>query len=91
MKRILKLSRAMRQKEVTESLKERIISGEVDKKMFTKEQLKDIMMGQQIIADHVWHHHQDGDRFQLVPYEIHAQTGHIGGYSLWGINQESKN
>lgn len=29
-----------------------------------------------------WHHHQDGRTMQLVPHEIHYQTGHTGGYSL---------
>jgi len=28
-----------------------------------------------------WHHHQDGMTMQLVPTEIHAKTGHTGGFS----------
>ena len=28
-----------------------------------------------------WHHHQDGTTMQLVPKDIHAQTGHTGGFS----------
>jgi hypothetical protein len=28
-----------------------------------------------------WHHHQDRTTMQLVPTEIHAKTGHTGGYS----------
>lgn len=31
---------------------------------------------------YTWHHHQDGTTMQLVPTNIHAQTGHTGGYSL---------
>lgn len=27
-----------------------------------------------------WHHHQDGTTMQLVPRDIHAQTGHTGGF-----------
>jgi hypothetical protein len=27
-----------------------------------------------------WHHHQDGATMQLVPSDIHAQTGHTGGF-----------
>jgi hypothetical protein len=28
-----------------------------------------------------WHHHQDGTTMQLVPRDIHMQTGHTGGFS----------
>jgi hypothetical protein len=28
-----------------------------------------------------WHHHQDGTTMQLVPTDIHAKTGHTGGFS----------
>jgi hypothetical protein len=28
-----------------------------------------------------WHHHQDGTTMQLVPTEVHARTGHTGGFS----------
>jgi hypothetical protein len=28
-----------------------------------------------------WHHHQDRTTMQLVPTEIHAKTGHTGGFS----------
>ncbi|MBL8617057.1 MAG: HNH endonuclease [Deltaproteobacteria bacterium] len=28
-----------------------------------------------------WHHHQDGTTMQLVPTDIHRQTGHTGGFS----------
>lgn len=30
---------------------------------------------------YVWHHHQDGTTMQLVPRDIHTQTGHSGGFS----------
>jgi hypothetical protein len=29
-----------------------------------------------------WHHHQDGTTMQLVPTDVHAKTGHTGGFSL---------
>ena len=28
-----------------------------------------------------WHHHQDRTTLQLVPTDIHARTGHTGGFS----------
>ncbi|MFZ5553759.1 MAG: HNH endonuclease, partial [Bacteroidota bacterium] len=37
---------------------------------------------------YTWHHHQETGRMQLVDSEIHSQTGHTGGYSMWG--QETK-
>jgi hypothetical protein len=30
---------------------------------------------------YTWHHHQDGTTMQLVPRDIHAQTGHTGGFT----------
>ncbi|MBI1907145.1 MAG: HNH endonuclease [Rhodocyclales bacterium] len=29
---------------------------------------------------YTWHHHQDGKTMQLVPRDIHALTGHTGGF-----------
>jgi hypothetical protein len=29
-----------------------------------------------------WHHHQDGTTMQMVPRDVHAQTGHIDGFKL---------
>ncbi|THF66565.1 filamentous hemagglutinin N-terminal domain-containing protein [Pseudothauera nasutitermitis] len=29
---------------------------------------------------YTWHHHQDGETMQLVPREVHAKTGHTGGF-----------
>jgi len=31
---------------------------------------------------YTWHHHQDRTTMQLVPRDIHAQTGHTGGFQL---------
>jgi len=30
-----------------------------------------------------WHHVEDGTTMQLVPSDIHAATGHTGGFSLY--------
>jgi len=30
---------------------------------------------------YTWHHHQDGTTMQLVPRDVHAQTGHTGGFN----------
>ncbi len=31
---------------------------------------------------YTWHHHQTRGRMQLVETEVHAKTGHTGGFSL---------
>lgn len=33
---------------------------------------------------YTWHHHQDRGVLQLVDTNIHSETPHIGGYSIWG-------
>ena len=33
---------------------------------------------------YTWHHHQDEGVMQLVDRKIHRQTGHTGGFSIWG-------
>ena len=33
-------------------------------------------------SGYTWHHVQDGQTMQLVPYDIHKQTAHTGG-SAW--------
>lgn len=32
---------------------------------------------------YTWHHHQETGRMQLVQSDVHRQTGHTGGFSLW--------
>ena len=36
------------------------------------------------LKDHTWHHHQDGKTMQLVPTQIHGDTGHTGGVATKG-------
>lgn len=33
---------------------------------------------------YTWHHHQDRGVLELVEFDIHSKTLHIGGYSIWG-------
>ena len=33
---------------------------------------------------YTWHHHQDAGVMQLVDRKTHRQTGHAGGFSIWG-------
>ena len=67
----------------TRSLREDIKDGKIDKKIFSSNQLEDIMAGRDSIEGYTWHHHQDIGRMQLIPKEIHKKTGHIGGMEMW--------
>ncbi len=63
------------------------------KSKFTAEQLEQIKDG---ISDgtapdgYVWHHAPESGKIQLVDFDIHAQTGHTGGRTVWGGGNESR-
>lgn len=50
---------------------------------FSKQEIKEISKGNTPNA-YTWHHHQDRGVLELVEYDIHSKTPHIGGYSIWG-------
>lgn len=70
---------------VTRQLKADVLSGKVDRKMFTEIEWTHIEKGKAKIGEYTWHHHQDVGRMQLVPSKIHEKTGHFGGDYLWGM------
>jgi len=37
----------------------------------------------QRVPGYTWHHHQERGRMQLVPTDIHDETGHTGGMKMW--------
>ncbi len=39
---------------------------------------------------YTWHHHQDFGRMQLIESNVHARTGHTGGFTLWKLNNLNK-
>ncbi|KIC36656.1 A nuclease of the HNH/endo VII superwith conserved WHH family protein [Ruegeria sp. ANG-R] len=51
---------------------------------FEPDQLQAIQSGKASIPRLTWHHHQDTGRMQLVPRDIHRDTGHIGGNAVSG-------
>ena len=67
----------------TGALHKQIIKGTIDWRQFTKSQLEAIREGRGKIPGYTWHHHQQKRRMQLVPEEIHAATGHAGGFLTW--------
>lgn len=60
-----------------------IISNYRLRSKFSKREIKMFSEGE-TPGKYTWHHHQDAGKMQLVDYNIHAKTSHIGGYSIWG-------
>jgi filamentous hemagglutinin len=69
-------------KMATGDLASAISRGQVPASRFTPQQLQNIIDGSSTIDGYTWHHHQDTGRMQLVPRDIHAQTGHVGWESM---------
>ena len=72
----------------TLELRSAIDKGFVDKKKFTPEKLAQIYEGngskvKATIEGYRWHHHEDTGRLQLIPRNIHIETGHIGMEATW--------
>ena len=66
----------------TRDLANAIDKGYVNKNKFTPSQLNAIYKGESKIPGFTWHHHQDTGRMQLVDYDLHKETGHIGWESM---------
>ena len=56
---------------------------------FTPEQLEQIQNGE-TPDGFTWHHNEEKGKMQLVDSDIHAQTGHTGGKSIWGNGDENR-
>ncbi|WGE47865.1 HNH endonuclease [Actinobacillus equuli] len=71
-------------KNATRSLKNAINKGEVNKNLFSKEQLEQINKGSYKIEGFTWHHNaQSGpNNMQLVPEKIHDAVKHTGEGAL---------
>ena len=78
------MSRDAHMRAATRQLRSDIETGIIDKNIFDKYQLEDIMSGDKKIRGFTWHYHQDVGRMQLVPTSIHKWVKHVGGFDLWG-------
>ena len=67
----------------TRELRDAIENGQVNASQFTPEQLDAIKRGNAKIPGYTWHHHQEPGRMQLIPHNLHKDSGHIGGYGMW--------
>ena len=72
-----------------EQLSQAYENGTLDTEQFTDRQLEQIRNGD-TPEGYTWHHHEEPGRMQLVDSEIHRQTSHVGGRSLWGGGSEAR-
>ena len=56
---------------------------------FTDEEIQLFKIGK-TPEHYTWHHHQDTGRMQLVDYQNHHDTGHTGGYKIWGKDSDKQ-
>ncbi|WP_244160210.1 HNH endonuclease, partial [Rodentibacter trehalosifermentans] len=68
----------------TLELKNKILDGTIDKSLFNKIQLEQIMKGKDKIDGFTWHHNAQSspNNMQLVPTNIHDPVKHIGEGAL---------
>ena len=64
-------------------------NGTLDTEQFTDRQLEQVRNGD-TPEGYTWHHHEEPGRMQLVDSEVHRQTSHVGGRSLWGGGREAR-
>lgn len=60
-----------------------ILSNSRLRSKFSKREIKMFSNGE-TPGKYTWHHHQDAGKLQLVEYNVHSKTSHVGGYSIWG-------
>jgi filamentous hemagglutinin len=68
----------------TRQLRDDMEAGIVDKGMFNEKQLTQIKSGLDKIEGYTWNYHQDLGRIQLILEKIRKDTGHVGGFEMWG-------
>ena len=76
-------------KDCNEQLHRAYENGTLDPDQFTDRQLEQIRNGDKP-EGYTWHHHEEPGRMQLVDADIHRQTSHVGGRSLWGGGSEAR-
>lgn len=64
-------------------LYKKILSSSRIRDKFTKQEIRELSQGE-TPNKYTWHHHQDAGVLELVEYDIHSKTSHVGGYSIWG-------
>ena len=86
---VLLASEDIHKKQASKSLYNQILKDEKLAAQFTPDDIKDLAKGK-TPENYTWHHHQDIGRMQLVDQKIHKETGHVGGYEIWGPGRRKK-
>lgn len=73
--------------ECNNQLKEAVSKDPEAARKFSGEQLEQIGNGD-TPDGYTWHHNEECGKMQLVKSDVHAQTGHTGGRSIWGGGSE---
>lgn len=73
--------------ECNNQLKDAVSKDPEAAKKFSGEQLEQIKNGD-TPDGYTWHHNEECGKMQLVKSDVHAQTGHTGGRSIWGGGSE---
>jgi len=77
------VDRDVHMRAATRQLDEAIARVEVSASIFNDQQMAAIRAHEIRIPGLTWHHHQELGRMQLVPTQIHNDTGHKGGFRIW--------
>lgn len=82
-----KKSRTTQSRQCSKALYEQIMENPELALKFTEEEIQLFKIGK-TPEHYTWHHHQDAGRMQLVDYQTHHDTGHTGGYKIWGKDSD---
>ncbi|MDF9580032.1 WXG100 family type VII secretion target [Bacillus paranthracis] len=82
-----KKSRTTQSRKCSKALYEQIMENPELALKFTEEEIQLFKIGK-TPEHYTWHHHQDAGRMQLVDYQTHHDTGHTGGYKIWGKDSD---
>ncbi|MCW9131806.1 WXG100 family type VII secretion target [Bacillus paramycoides] len=82
-----KKSRTTQSRKCSKALYEQIMKNPELALKFTEEEIQLFKIGK-TPEHYTWHHHQDTGRMQLVDYQTHHDTGHTGGYKIWGKDSD---
>lgn len=82
-----KKSRTTQSRKCSKVLYEQIMKNPELALKFTDEEIQLFKIGK-TPEHYTWHHHQDTGRMQLVDYQTHHDTGHTGGYKIWGKDSD---
>lgn len=82
-----KKSRTTQSRKCSKALYEQIMENTELALKFMDEEIQLFKIGK-TPEHYTWHHHQDTGRMQLVDYQTHHDTGHTGGYKIWGKDSD---